>query len=731
MRYKIPTLALLALLPLLAALPAAGSGLLVPAYFYPSWWDAQANQWDELIAAAGQVPLVAIMNPNSGPGSGPNSDYTHEVDGLRAAGGRVIGYVHTAYGARPLADVLAEVDAYYAWYGIDGIYFDAAANDDDPTLIAYYQSCHDYVRSLDAAAMVVLGQGASAPEGYAAAATQLVIREGDDQLYPFLDWQPLDWTSEYSPDRFIAFIHNVVDADAMRAAVDHAVASGVDWMYFTDDALPNPWDELPSYWQEEIDHIAGTTSQPGLLVSAYFYPAWWDAEANQWDDLIAAATQVPLVAIMNPNSGPGPAPNSDYTHEVDGLRAVGGRVIGYVPTTYGARPLADVLAEVDAYYAWYNIDGIYFDEAANDADPTLVAYYQNCYDYVRSIDTAAMVVLGQGAGAPEEYAAAATQLSVRENDDQLYPFLDWQPLDWTSWYSPDRFVAFIHNVVDADAMRAAVDHAAANGVAWMFFTDDILPNPWDTLPSYWQEQVDHIAGATPAMVSVDHPVGTTPAMVSVDHLTSTQLTARNSYGKRKVRIAARVTNTSAAPLAMPLLLVVESISESSVTLNDADGFTAAGQPYFDLSSRIDADALDPGARTKRLTMSFDNPERRFFTVQTHIYQQTRIPAAKRSAPALVQSLPAEQNLAPNYPNPFNASTHIAYRLPQATDVRLTVFDALGRQVRQLVQQSQPAGEYEVVWNGRDDDGRAVASGSYFYRLQTAPFAQTRQMLLLK
>ena len=46
--------------------PALGLGLLVPAYFYPLWWNSTANQWDDLIEAAGQVPLVAIMNPNSG-----------------------------------------------------------------------------------------------------------------------------------------------------------------------------------------------------------------------------------------------------------------------------------------------------------------------------------------------------------------------------------------------------------------------------------------------------------------------------------------------------------------------------------------------------------------------------------------------------------------------------------------------------------------------------------------
>jgi hypothetical protein len=104
-----------------------GMGILAPAYFYPSWWDPATNLWDDLADAASQVPLVAIMNPNSGPGTASNADYTREVDALRAAGGRVIGYVHTSYGSRSIDEVLSEVDAYYTCYNLDGIYFDEAA----------------------------------------------------------------------------------------------------------------------------------------------------------------------------------------------------------------------------------------------------------------------------------------------------------------------------------------------------------------------------------------------------------------------------------------------------------------------------------------------------------------------------------------------------------------------------------------------------------------------------
>lgn len=469
--------------------------------------------------------------------------------------------------------------------------------------------------------------------------------------------------------------------------------------------------------------LAGFSAQPaagtGLLVPAYFYPKWWDAQANQWDDLIDAAARVPLLAIVNPASGPGSASNPDYTRAVDELRVAGGQALGYVYTAYGTRPLADVLADVDAYYAWYAVDGIYFDAAANDAEPALLAYYQSAYDYVRARDPAARVVLGQGTSAPEEYAAVATQLTVREGDDQLTPFLDWQPRPWTDTYSADRFNVFVYNVADADAMRAAVDHALAHNVAWLYFTDDILPNPWNSLPAYWTDEVDYLAGNA-------------PSLVSVDHLTSTRLVRKGSYRRSEVTIRARVTNTSTAALAGPLLLVVESTSDPSVSVVNADGLTDQGKPYFDLSARISGDAFDPGETTAQWNMLFGNPARQSFTVQTGVYQQILVSAAKRATSGTVTLDPPDgYELAPGYPNPFNASTRIAYQLPDPVEVHLTVFNALGQQIRLLVRGRQQAGNHQVNWNGEDDSGRAVSSGVYFFRLQSGSFAQTRQMLLLR
>ncbi len=90
------------------------------------------------------------------------------------------------------------------------------------------------------------------------------------------------------------------------------------------------------------------------------------------------------------------------------------------------------------------------------------------------------------------------------------------------------------------------------------------------------------------------------------------------------------------------------------------------------------------------------------------------------------ALPTAFALEQNYPNPFNPSTVISYQLPVASTVNLVVYDILGREVRTLVNETQPAGIYSVRF-----DASALASGVYFYRLEAGRFTETRRLLLLK
>ena len=85
----------------------------------------------------------------------------------------------------------------------------------------------------------------------------------------------------------------------------------------------------------------------------------------------------------------------------------------------------------------------------------------------------------------------------------------------------------------------------------------------------------------------------------------------------------------------------------------------------------------------------------------------------------------------NHPNPFNPATKIEYSLASRARVRLRIYDVRGNPVAELVDGSVPEGPHEVTWDGRDDRGRAVSSGVYFYQLEVAGAAASRRMVLLK
>ena len=83
----------------------------------------------------------------------------------------------------------------------------------------------------------------------------------------------------------------------------------------------------------------------------------------------------------------------------------------------------------------------------------------------------------------------------------------------------------------------------------------------------------------------------------------------------------------------------------------------------------------------------------------------------------------------NYPNPFNPSTTVGYQVGAAGLVQLEIFNVLGQRVRLLVDAEQTAGVYRVIWDGRDDDGVALAAGTYLLRMESGSFMQTRKMVL--
>ena len=94
-------------------------------------------------------------------------------------------------------------------------------------------------------------------------------------------------------------------------------------------------------------------------------------------------------------------------------------------------------------------------------------------------------------------------------------------------------------------------------------------------------------------------------------------------------------------------------------------------------------------------------------------------------------LPGSYRLHQCYPNPFNPTTRISYDLPRVSNVRLSIYNIVGQEVRVLSSGRQGAGHYQREWDGYGNNGRPVTSGLYFYRLQADDFIMSKKMLLVK
>lgn len=273
----LPTLAAAALLALQAG--AHATGILVPAYFYPSFDPAQ-SQWDEMTAAAASgVPVTAIMNVANGPGTAVNSDYVAAVNAFKAAGGTVVGYVYTCDGrdlcasglpsTRSTADVLADVQRYADWYGVDGIFLDEMSN--RTSELPFYATVAAALRSAHPTRQIFGNPGTATPADYLAVADTLITYEGPGD-YTGAPQEP--WMQTADPQRQAHLHYNVATQADMLSLLDQARQRNAGYVYVTDDRYtpgndqePNPWDQLPGYWNAEVAAVRASNAvpEPGTL----------------------------------------------------------------------------------------------------------------------------------------------------------------------------------------------------------------------------------------------------------------------------------------------------------------------------------------------------------------------------------------------------------------------------------------------------------------------------------
>ena len=107
------------------------------------------------------------------------------------------------------------------------------------------------------------------------------------------------------------------------------------------------------------------------------------------------------------------------------------------------------------------------------------------------------------------------------------------------------------------------------------------------------------------------------------------------------------------------------------------------------------------------------------------------PVSQSASNDVMLLLPDAEPLLTNYPNPFNSETTVSFRLARGAEVRLEVYDLLGRRIKALRVGAYPAGEQKATWNGEDNRGHDVASGIYYCVLRVGEQVTTRKLLYLK
>jgi Spherulation-specific family 4 len=230
----------------------------------------------------------------------------------------------------------------------------------------------------------------------------------------------------------------------------------------------------------------------GIIVPLYSYPG------PTWQSVIRtkeANPLVPILAVINPANGPGTSPDPNYVESINRLRSVGVTVLGYIHTSYGARLQYAVIADIDAYRRWYDLNGILFDEMSSATG--FESYYSSLNEYTKSLGYS-LTVGNPGTAVPLSYVGTMDVLCIYENVG--LPLLH-ELFSRTVAHHKSKFASVSIGVGTLDAVFVS---AASKYVRWIYVTDANLPNPYNVLPSYFQTLVQGVNKKANIHLSISH-----------------------------------------------------------------------------------------------------------------------------------------------------------------------------------------------------------------------------------
>lgn len=230
-------------------------------------------------------------------------------------------------------------------------------------------------------------------------------------------------------------------------------------------------------------HLSGSScaqetaqTKTGILFPFYLYPTQATIQP-----LLNAKKQypnVPIRAILNPNSGPGASKNKDYANAVSQLKKAGISVLGYVSTNYGKRKQSLVNKEIENWQSWYRPDGIFLDEMSLNH-----SYYSQATAFAKSLGVK-YVVGNPGTNIDLSAGQDVDTVTIFESPNlpNLSSFNAWKKA-----YPADKIALLAYRI---SPLPTKFITDASQTFGWIFITDDGADgNPWDAYPSYFLDLV--------------------------------------------------------------------------------------------------------------------------------------------------------------------------------------------------------------------------------------------------
>lgn len=234
------------------------------------------------------------------------------------------------------------------------------------------------------------------------------------------------------------------------------------------------------------ENIENNINTHGIILPAYIYPN--DAI---YDRIIESSRKLneKLIVILNPSNGPS---NSDsyaynkYLGYITSIQTNKSKVAGYVSTSYGSRNIDEVKSDIDMWVSDYSIDYIFLDETS--AEASQYSYYTELTAYIQN--KGKKIINNFGVTPDTKYKGLESIKIILEESavkvNSLINSVDYQ--NWTNDESTYNSNAVLIHTANSNYIETIDDYKAC----WIYITDDVLGNPWDSLPSYYEELINKI-----------------------------------------------------------------------------------------------------------------------------------------------------------------------------------------------------------------------------------------------